>query len=478
METILKTITGFSYSKVLGMNLSKVNLNSEQKILLAFSVIFIATFFLFYPSFYWAPDEAQYLRNAGLLLSGNLKITNPLYSYAYIFNGSEYVTQYPILHSVFLVPFALLGWQNVFLYGLFFHFLNLFIFCRILKKLQLPLLYSLLFLLFPAFVFLSKSLFADMSSLTLLLLAYLFYLNPRKKSNLLSGAFFGLSLLARYTNILALAAVALILLCRDRKKLALLMAAAAPFAIAALLYNNYMYGGFFTTGYHLSSLAVFSLGELPSRFFYFVLLLSAFYPLMFFSPLFAQKRLRAEAALSAIFFTFFFSVYSWSYFNFNATDLVTGISKLVPVIFLLILTFASAFERALSRANLAAHRAKILVAVAILLLVPAVIVQAELKERQDLKYAAFQEIYSETKAGALIVADEQFRQLPAMKESPFTGMFFSEMFGDRKLTTLKQPYQQYISSLGEENTYYMRMWIEGSRIETDIMPWTQFEQGG
>jgi len=451
-------------------------LSKDDKILVLFAIAFIVIFFAFYPKFYWAPDEHQNLRNAYLISSGRLAIDNPLYSYSYIFNGQEYVSLYPPLYAIFLIPFALAGWQFAFLSGLFFHLLNTFIFYKILKKLKIPAIYALLFLLLPAFVFESKGLFSELSSLSMIMLGYYFYLNKDKRSSIASGAFFGLSLLVRYTNALALMALGVVMLFKNRKKLVVIAASAVPFVVLLLLYNNLLYGSPLATAYQLTGLTSFGTELFVVKFLYFVLLLSVIYPLMFFSPLFAKGRLREEAFLSAVFMAGFFSLYRWTYFNWAIEDLVSATAKLIPIIFLLLITYTMVFERLLSKANLLKHRSKIIVLIALLMLVPAVVVQFELQQKQDLKFDAFQEIYERTEEGSLIVADEQFDELPGLKESPFTGMLFMEAFGDRKLTTLKQPYQQYIDQVGEENTYYMRIWMEGGEIEVEIMPWSEFVQ--
>ena len=82
-------------------------ISNDKRIVILGAIAFALVFFLLYPNFYHYTDEQTYLRNAYLLPAGKMKIGNPLYSYGYVFNGTDYVSMYPPLQSIAIMPFAL-----------------------------------------------------------------------------------------------------------------------------------------------------------------------------------------------------------------------------------------------------------------------------------------------------------------------------------------------------------------------------------
>jgi len=117
----------------------------EKTIILIFILIYTLLFFAFYPKFFHYPDEQQYLRNAYLLKQGRLFVEDPLYAYGYLEAPIGFISFYPIGHSLFLLPFTFIEWNFVFIAGFLLHLASFYMFIKILKKLDLPVIFSLLY---------------------------------------------------------------------------------------------------------------------------------------------------------------------------------------------------------------------------------------------------------------------------------------------------------------------------------------------
>ena len=459
----------------------------EKKIILLFVLAYIVIFAAYYPPFVHFTDEHQYLRNAYLLREGSLTISDPLYSYSYLETPQGFVSIYPIGQSLWILPFTLPGWQFSFLSGLVMHLLGLFIFIRILGRLQYPKIFSLLYLLFPMFIFLSRTLSSEMLSVVAVMAGFYFYLGEGKKNSMLAGAFFGISLLARYTNGLVLVALTPLLLIKDRKKWLHIVAGALPFAIAAMFLNLYLYGGFLTTGYSysLAGMEIFKLGHLLFFPLVFIGLLSVIYPLMFFAQFFSKNKLRNESILVSVAFILFFGAYFFSNIRFRPEDLIVGIDKLAPVIPLLLLCYIDVLKTHTGKIKKflttslkmpeSISLKKAFIVFGIIMLIPVIVVSAAQFEKQASRYSNFAEIYSNTTAGSLILLDEDIPLYKNHKESTAAGMFFMEPFGDRKLAPMKQPYEHFITDVS--STYYMHIEITAGGYEVEIIPWEEYLQG-
>ncbi|MDD5148630.1 MAG: glycosyltransferase family 39 protein [Candidatus ainarchaeum sp.] len=434
---------------------------NDKRIVIAGAVVFALLFFLVYPNFYHYPDEQTYLRNAYLIFNGKMLITDPLYSYGYAFNGSAYVSAYPPLHSVIIAPFAFFGWQSSFLAGLVLQLINLFIFCKILKKLDLPVVFSLLYLFFPSIALLSATLQAEMSSITFVLLTAYFFLRNDKKGFALSGFFAGLSVLSRYTNAaVALAFLVAILLDKEQRSRAwIFIAGAVPGAVLMLVFNSFLYGGPFATAYSIMGYASFTLQDFPLKALYYIALLSAIYPLMFFAMFFSKNRLRNATIISSVLFVALWGSYFFFYPRFRLEDLIIGTDKFEPIVPLMLVCYAECVWAGIKKFSLEKHMGKIAAAAIILLVACSGFVMLKHKEKQDQKFGVFRQIYSETGQGALIIVDEKIPSLSGgYKETPFTGMFFTEFFGDRKLASINGDYAKYITD--EDNTFFMTVQMD------------------
>ncbi|MDD5163576.1 MAG: glycosyltransferase family 39 protein [Candidatus ainarchaeum sp.] len=447
-----------------------MNILEDRRIIIGCAAVFALMFFLFYPNFYHYPDEQTYLRNAYLIFTGKMLITDPLYSYGYAFNGSAYVSAYPPLHSVLIAPFALFGWQFSFLLGLVLHLINLFIIYKILKKLDLPAIFSLLYLFFPAIALLSTTLEAEMSSITFVLLTAYFFLRNDNKGFALAGFFAGISVLSRYTNA-AIALAFLIAIFIDKKKVSkawLFIAGAVPGAAITLAFNSFLYGSPFATAYSVLGYASFTLQDFPLKAAYYVALLSVIFPLMFFAMFFSKNRLRNATIISSIIFVLLWGSYFFFYPRFRLEDLIIGADKFAPIVPLMLVCYAECLWRIIQKFSIEKYMGKIAVVAIILMVACSGFAMLKHKEKQDLKFEVFKKIYSETPEGALIIVDEKISSLSGKyKETPFTGMFFTEFFGNRKLASIKEDYTKYI--VDEKNTFFMAITMNPN-ITVEITP--------
>jgi len=156
------------------------------------------------------------------------------------------------------------------------------------------------------------------------------------------------------------------------------------------------------------------------------------------------------------------------YPRFRIEDLAIGIDKFVPIIPLMLIAYSECLNGLLKRFSLEKHMKKIVAVVFVVLLAASAFAMFEHKQKQDHDFAVFKKIYSETPEGALIIVDENVSSLsPAFKETPYTGMFFTEFFGDRKLASIKEDFSKYMED--ESKTFVMKIKSYPS-IEVEIIP--------
>src|SRR3989338_4001686 len=182
-----------------------------------FVLIFIGSWLFYYPPLFTFSDEGQYLHATWLLGEGkSFKVTNPLESFVFSSKDNiNFLPQYAPGQSLLLLPFALVNWKLVFLSGLLLHLLVFYLFERLLKQNNINSNYALLYLFFPGFVFFSRTLMSELASIALIFLGFYFYRNDK---GYLSGLFFGLSLIVRYTNAVFAMPFFLFSLFKNRKK--------------------------------------------------------------------------------------------------------------------------------------------------------------------------------------------------------------------------------------------------------------------
>lgn len=449
--------------------------NGQKKILLVFGVAYILLFLLFYPKFYYMPDEQEYLRAAYLLREGDVKVSSILYNYGFTQKGSYFVPLYPLGQPLWLVPFTLPGWQWAFLSGMAAMLLGFFVFYRVVKRLGYAPIYALLFLLFPAFVFLSKTLMSEMLSVLLVTTALYFYIGKRKAEWGLAGLVLGLSVLVRVPNAFVFISFLLVSLFRNRQRAKYLFLGFVPPALLVLLHNYILYGSALETGYQL--IGLFSAEGTIFKIIGFAVILSIIYPLMFLSQFFYRGKAWREIILTSALFLLFFGFYFANPIKIRVEDLFMGARYVLVIVPLLMVAYAGCLH-GLAKKIKNKNRALVLSAAAmvlVLLLAGMAAVHVKYNELVENKYSVFQEIYSRTGEGSLIVTDSDIPLWNYEVQSPFEGMFFCECFGERKSIPLRLA-GQYVTE--PENTYYMKLWFEGREMKVHIEKWAEYAAKG
>lgn len=316
-------------------------LKSNSIILLSIAVFLLASFF-FFPKFYSATDEHEYLKNSVLLQQGSIAVKD-IFSACRsgIFSEKGYISTYPIGESLFLVPFTWLGSLDlVMASGMFLHLLNFLILILILRHLGIRKEFAMLYLFFPAFLWASRTLYPHLLVLATFLTGAYFYLGKNKSSWIISGFSFALAYLIRQDSIIGIIAFGLPLLFLDKKKFVYFIAGALPFIAIIPFLNLLLYGspiavqaGYFS----------FWQGISPIDVVLYALLLMAFYPLLLISPLFLLKK--NKELFWAIVLTLPYLVIAASMgifdFEFSIETLLTARMRyLIPVIGLLLIPYS------------------------------------------------------------------------------------------------------------------------------------------
>lgn len=299
-----------------------------------FVLIFIGSWLFYYPPLFTFSDEGQYLHATWLFSGGkSLKVVNPLESFAFSSKDNLIsLPQYAPGQSLLLLPFAIIGWRFVFLSGLLLHLLVFYLFVRLLKQNNLNSDYALLYLLFPGFVFFSRTVMSELVSIVLVFLGFYFYRQENK--GFWSGFFFGLSLLVRYTNAVFAIPFFIGSLIKNKNQFTQMVFGYAPFVLVVAFYNYQMYGGIFSTG--IKQPRGFSFWIMAK----YLISLLAVYPLLILSPFFSKSKEKLE-----IFACFALALIGFSYtgidtFHYDiAKNLVIGYRYLFPVIPLLLFLY-------------------------------------------------------------------------------------------------------------------------------------------
>ena len=286
-------------------------------------IIFIVMFFVFYPQFMSISDENIHLSMVNQLSQGKITVDDVFDSHMYFEKDGVFAPRYPIGNSVVLLPFSFFNWRFIFLSGLVLHLLNTFVLVKIFKKFNLNKMYALLYLLYPGYVFYSRTIMSEMPTITFTLLGFYLYLkadngnkNENNKNMLYAGLMWGISCLIRPTNALVIVGAGIPMFYRavkatlsrgkinirkllnnDNKKLIYLGLGVIPAFALTLLYNYYITGNIFELVYSNAGVnvgkALFGFSSLLIYWKPIVIMLLV-YPLMLLSPFIMKYKKKAE----------------------------------------------------------------------------------------------------------------------------------------------------------------------------------------
>ncbi len=381
---------------------------TNEKIIVFSALIYIIIFALFYPKFYGSSDEQEYLHGAYLLRAGSLFATEPYQSYEFPFNGEKYVYTNFIGQSVLLLPFTFLGWESAFLSGLLVHLFGTFIFYKILKKLNIDTKNTLLYLFFPPFLYLSRTLFNNLATAVILLTGFYFYISDNRKHHIVSGFLFGLACVFRYTAIIGFLSFALVLFFNNRKKLLNFIIGFSPIAVFVLMYNNFIFGGPFNTVHYLipecfSELGfhVFSISYAPQHLLEYSAALLILYPLMLLAP-FAYKGKYKYEILSIILFGIgFYSLFWYSGFEGRIFDFILGTRYLTFIFPFFLISYATVNRKFIRRLKLPYNRSFWILIFGLFLNL--ILMFSMHQDFVSGRYEVFRQIYENTNDNSLII---------------------------------------------------------------------------
>src|SRR3989344_697734 len=225
------------------------NIAGDERVIYASLLIYVLFCVLFYPSYYLVNDEHHYLRGAYLLTEGKFWTDNELHGYHFPSDGERYFPRYPPGMYVLLAPFILFGLKPVFLSGMIFHIFGVFIFVRLLKRLNIPSIAALLYLAYPPFVYYSFTIFTDYALTFFILLGWYLYLSKSSRDHFLAGLCFGFAFLLKVNAFVFFLGFFAVALWKNRKKFAWMLAGSIPFGSFHLADNWVVYGSPFLTAY-------------------------------------------------------------------------------------------------------------------------------------------------------------------------------------------------------------------------------------
>ena len=392
-------------------------------------LIFVFIYIILFPKFYSFADEDEYMYMSHLIKNGkSLKITEAFDSHDFNYNGEFYYPQYPIGNSLIVLPFTLFGWQGVFISGLIIHLLSFFVFVKILKRLGYEKYLGLLYLLFPGFVFFSRTIMSEMPSILFILLGFYFYLNDDDnvfRNYIYTGLFFGIAFLIRYPNILVFGSFAIIMFFKNRKKLYYMILGFLPCVVVVLCYNYLMFGNVLVTGYGsgdtIGRIMNLSLSHLVI-FFKYILYMMILYPLMLVSPIFYKNKAKNEIRIVTFLYLLVFGVLlHWGPFHYGfLKNVVIGPRYFFPIIPFLIITSIDLYKKMFNwfRISKKFFHAIMYFVILLLIILCLYISSVQNKYTDDL-YEIKDLIYENTEEGSLIYG------------SYFVSMFVDDVFGER-----------------------------------------------
>ena len=383
---------------------------ADKKFFFFFALLYLVIFFAFFPPIWSSIDEHGYVKRALLLTQGEIGVSEPEYACrASYFNGEEYVSNRFIGKSVFLVPFIPLGISGVMVSGLIIHLINFFIFFIILKRLGIRKEFSLLYLLFPIFTWIARTVYPGFLVLTFFLASVYFYLSDKKISWAISGLMAGLAILVRYDVILAIAAFVAGAFFSNRKKLPYFMAPLLVIGLFVGLLNILFYGSPFSVGSHTAFGLLSSILSLdPIDILVFAAVFIFLYPLLLLSPLLEKRTgMRNEFIGLSIAYLIFNATFT-RFFAFDLsldTLFITRHRYLIPMLGVLLIPYSSFLDSLVDRFSVLKKNFRLIVYSLVIVALAGTIFISGIHQDFLVNYrqGVLDEVYSNTETGSLII---------------------------------------------------------------------------
>lgn len=374
-------------------------------------LVYAACFLALYPPTFAIVDEDAYLTQALLFRSGRLSYDGSAIPppHMTVSPAGRAVSKYPPGNALFLLPFTLPGWRWVFLSGLLLAFAGTWLFAATLRRLcpEADPGWALLYLCYPTVVVYSRTIMSDLLSATLVLGA--FYCLVRGRRWLIAaGLALGAACLVRYSNSVLVPVLAILILLRGgrAKGLVGLALGLSPAAVLILGYNSYAFGG--PLRFPMQETGSFGLRFAGTNPLYYLVALSAWYPLMPLAPLAAGRGRRLLLGLPPLVVLALFAFFSYAYPARNLLEQnAVGLRYLLPALPFLLLAYALALHELARLFSIPAARHLLL----LLVLAVAVVVQVYHYRYLRRQLACQRILYAALPADAVLACNKDMSEL-------------------------------------------------------------------
>jgi hypothetical protein len=379
-------------------------------------LIFVFSFFLFYPPTYAISDEAIYFGMAHVLSTGEVFPDQAAYYVPSTIQGPEHRISYPPLGWPLLLSILCkFGWHFFFLMPLTLHLIGYYYFRKILLLWEIDSAFSFLYLLFPTFVFHSRTLMSDLPAAVFFLIGFYYSLQNQKRTLILAGICFGISLWIRYASMVVITPVMTLILFREKHRIIPLLYGFVPFVMLLGIYHYFAFGNPFVTGYDRIGIPLassFSIGFLMRHFPKYFLILNFLYPLMLLSLPFYKGKRSLEIYSCVGVMVLFYSARFWfdSGTNFVQTA-IKSLRFLLPIIPLLLLSYLFCLDKYIFAKMESYKKWGFAVVVAICLSAIGIGIQFKHQEYLQRQKHFSDLIYKETSENSSIIANMEIIEL-------------------------------------------------------------------
>jgi hypothetical protein len=416
--------SGFDQGMLRPLGLFEITGETRDEAVFSFEAIFQASivliylvcFFLFYPPTYAISDEAIYFGMAHVLSQGHVFPDEAAYYVPSTIHGAQHQISYPPLGWPLLLSILCkFGWHFFFLMPLALHLIGYYYFRKILSVLKIDPIFSFLYLLFPTFVFHSRTLMSDLPAAVFFLIGFYYSMQDQKRGLILAGICFGVSLWIRYASIFAVTPIIAVSFFREKNRIIPLLYGFIPLVILLGIYHYIAFGNPFVTGYDrigISFASSFSFGFLLQHLPKYFLILNILYPLMLLSLLLYKGGRSLEIYSCVVIMVLFYSARFW--FDSGATFAETAIKSLrflLPIIPLLLVSYLYCMEKYIFSKLSASKKWSFAILGAISLSVIAGGIQFKHQEYLQRQKHFSDLIYKETSENSSIIANMEIIEL-------------------------------------------------------------------
>jgi hypothetical protein len=379
------------------------------------SALYIGLYVGFYPPTFSILDEQAYLSYGLLLTRGEVFADGTDVQPARTLEvDGRLAPRTPLGTPLLLAPAIALDWRASFAVTLLLHLIGAAACAATLRKLALPPVYALLYLLHPVASLYARTVMSDVPTMTFSMLGVHAALSPRARP-FLAGLAFGALPHFRFAQAITPFVVALVWGAQDLhaslaarrpcfSRSAWLVAGIAPGLASSLALNTWLYGGPLT----LPLTFGLSAANLPANLAHYLITQNVVYPGLLIVGALGAWPLRIEARLIAVGMLLLYGAFPFVYQGFGPAAWLIGDRFFLPLVPWLLPPYVAALERVVSRA-VRARAMALACGVAVLLAAYAVLGWAH--DRQLRRQERIQQtLYRGTTEDALVVLNPDARE--------------------------------------------------------------------